>query len=289
MGRVQAVVLVSQFDGGTVVDYTAGGSLVGTLVSAGSGGLSLPHRSRIAPDGSLVVASAGTDRILRYDATTGTSLGEFIGVAGGLDYPVDMIFRPDGYVYVSSQLTNQVLRFSSTTGVRDLGWAASNASLSGPSGIAFDSSGNLYVSGRFSNNVVRFSSNGTFSLAFGTLSSPFGMAFHPDGSLLVASGGGSVVRFGSPSGTPSQTTWASGLNVPVGIEPAGDGSFLVAQYGASAISRLSANGTSLGTFTTGSPLNGPNFLTVVPEPSALAMALLGAGALLAYSRRRGRL
>ena len=269
MSPLRATVLVSQFTGGGVVDYSSAGSLLSTLVSSGSGGLSLPHRSRIALDGTLLVASAGTDRILQYHATSGAYLGEFIGVGGGLDYPVDMVFRPDGYVYVSSQLTDEVLRFSASTGVRDAGWSASSGLLDGPSGIAFDASGNLYVSGRFSNNVLRFSSNGTFSANLGTVSSAFGMTFHPDGSLLVSSGAGSVQRFTTPSGTPSQSTWASGLNVPVGIESAGDGTFLVAQFGANTITRFSSNGTSLGTFASGSPLNGPNFITVVPEPSTL--------------------
>jgi DNA-binding beta-propeller fold protein YncE len=267
-------ILVSQFDGDSVLSYSTNGTFQSTLVSPGAGGLDLPHRSRLAPDGTLVIASAGTDNILRFDAATGAFLGEFISASAGLDYPVDMVFRHDGFVYVSSQLSDQILRFDSTTGLRDLSWSASHASLSGPSGLAFDLSGNLYVSGRFSNNVVRFASDGSFSLAFGSVSSAFGLAFQTADSLLVASGAGSIQRFSNLSSSPVQTTWASGLNIPVGLEPVGDGTFLVAQYGATSLSQFNSDGTLLANLATGSPLNGPNFVTIIPEPSASMLALL---------------
>ncbi len=268
-------ILVSQFDGDSVLSYSTNGTFQSTLVSPGAGGLDLPHRSRLAPDGTLVVASAGTDNILRFDATTGTFLGEFISASAGLDYPVDMVFRHDGFVYVSSQLSNQILRFDSTTGLRDLSWSASHTSLSGPSGLAFDLSGNLYVSGRFSNNVVRFAPDGSFSLAFGAVTSAFGLAFQSVDSLLVASGAGSIQRFSNLTGSPAQTTWVSGLSIPVGLEPVGDGTFLVAQYGGSTLSQLNSDGVLLANLATGSPLSGPNFVTVVPEPSVSMLALLG--------------
>lgn len=278
-----AQVLVSNFNTDEVLLY--GDGVPSTLVAAGSGGLDQPHRTRIGLDGSLLVASAGTNEILRYHPTTGEFLGVFIGATEGLDYPVDMIFRPDGYLYVSSQLNNAVLRYDATTGARDLGWSASNASLAGPSGIAFDADGNLYVSGRFSNNVARFASDGTFSAVLGTVSSAFGMTFDAGGNLLVASGGGTVQMFSSPGGTPVQSTWAGGLSFPVGIEPVGDGTFLVAEYSASQVAHLAADGGALPDFASGPPLNGPNFITVVPEPASVVLALSGAFLFLRRQRR----
>ncbi len=282
----QATVLVSNFNSANITQFSASGMLETNLIAGGSGGLALPHRSRLAPDGTIVIASAATDNVLRYDAGTGAYLGEFIAASGGLDYPVDMIFHHDGFVYVSSQLTNQVLRFNATTGARDMGWAAADASLSGPSGIAFDSSGNLYVAGRFSNNVARFSENGTFSLAFGDVPSAFSIAFRADGSLLVNSGAnGTVEAFATPAAIPSQTTWISGLNVPVGIEPDANENFLIAEYGASQIRLIDGTtGSLLSIFASGAPLDGPNFLSVIPEPSTAALLVAAWG--LAFRRRR---
>jgi len=212
-----AIVLVSNFDGDSLVRFD--GAISNVLVAPGSGGLSLPHRSRIAPDGTLLVASAGTDTILRYNLQDGSYLGEFISAAGGLDYPVDMVFHSDSFLYISSQLNNQILRFDSSTGSLDNTWSAAHADLSGPSGFVFDDDGSFYVSGRFSNNVVQFAADGTFLRSFGTVSSAFGMVLHDNGSLLVASGGnGSVEAFTDLDNTPLQNSWATGLNIPVGIE-----------------------------------------------------------------------
>lgn len=131
----EATVLVSNFNSGNITQFSANGTLEANLISGGSGGLSQPHRSRLAPDGSIVIASAATDNVLRYNASTGAYIGEFIPSSGGLDYPVDMVFHHDGYVYVSSQLTNQVLRFDGTNGSL-LGTFASGGSLDGPNFIS---------------------------------------------------------------------------------------------------------------------------------------------------------
>jgi DNA-binding beta-propeller fold protein YncE len=292
-----AQVLVSDFNLDRIVRFAADGSSPSVLVAAGAGGLDLPHRSRVGPDGLLYVASAGTDQILRFNATSGTFVDVFAGSGGVLDYPVDLVFQPDGYLYASSQLTNSILRYDAATGVRDTGWSAQHASLAGPSGIVFDSAGNLFVAGRFSNNVVRFdAATGAHELTFGTVSSAFGLTFHPDGRLLAASGGsGSVVAFSAPaSATPASATFATGLNVPVGLElDSLTDTLLTANYGSGSISRAAlADGSALTAFASGGGLlSGPNFLTVstpapIPEPSAFAV-LVSLGALAsAFARRR---
>lgn len=281
----RAQLLVSDFNLHQLVRVETAAPSAGSasvFVSPGSGGLSLPHRSRLGPDGALYVASAGTDQILRFNASTGAALGVFAGPSGGaLDYPVDFVFRPDGYVYVSSQLTHTVLRFSAATGVRDSGWSASHPSLSGPSGLVFDASGHLYVAGRFSHNVVRFdAATGAHQLSFGSVSSAFGLALLPDGRLLAASGTtGTLQAFASPaSAAPAQSTFATGLSVPVGVEfDSISSTVLVANYGNGALSRHAlADGAFLGHLVApGGAFSGPNYFTVldatqVPEPATAA-------------------
>lgn len=297
----RAQLLVSDFNLHQLVRVETTGPTAGStsvLISPASGGLNLPHRSRLGPDGALYVASAGTDQILRFNASTGAPLGVFAGSSGGaLDYPVDFVFRPDGYVYVTSQLTHTVLRYSAATGARDTGWSASHASLSGPSGLVFDAAGRLYVAGRFSNNVVRFdASTGAHQLSFGSVSSAFGLALLPDGRLLAASGAGTVQAFAAPgSAAPAQSTFATGRSVPVGVEfDSISSTVLIANYGNGALSRHAlADGALLGNLVApGGALSGPNYFTVldaapIPEP-ATATILAGLSSLAARFFLRSR-
>jgi hypothetical protein len=65
----------------------------------------------------LFVSSLGTNEVLRYDGSTGASLGAFVTAgSGGLLFPQGLTFGPDGNLYVSSSATNQVLRYDGRTG-----------------------------------------------------------------------------------------------------------------------------------------------------------------------------
>ena len=290
-----AQVLVSDYNLARVLRYDADGANPAVLVTPASGGLDQPHRPRIGPDGRLYVASAGSDQILRYDAATGAFLDVFVSADSGVDYPVDFTFRPDGYLYVSSQGNSAILRYDAATGARDFSWLASSPDLFGPSGLAFDDAGNLYVSGRFSSNLARFDlATGAHELTFGDVPFALGMVLLPDGRLLAASGHDNTVEtFAAPgSAMPAQSTFATGLAFPVGLElDSLTDTLLMANYAGGSISRHSlADGAALAPFATGGLLSGPNYFTVltpaaVPEPSACA-ALTGLAALLLTSLLR---
>lgn len=283
---LRADVLISSFNESKILRYSDAGSFVSELISPGSGGLSLPHRSRIGPDGYLYVASAGTDSILRYNAVTGAYVDTFIGTSGGLVYPVDLIFHNDGYLYVSGQISNNVLRYDAATGARDMSYAVS---VDGPSGIAFDSGGNLYAAGRFTNTISRFNPAGSFSGSFAGGNQPFGLFMTSGGDLLSAAGSSnSVLRTMNPATAPSQITLVSaGLNLPVGVEIGPDGYLYVANYNVNTIGRYNAStGAFVDTFASGAVLAGPNYFTfVVPEPSALSFA---AAVIFAFMLLRGQ-
>src|SRR5262245_23962942 len=85
----------------------------------------------------LLVGSNRTSSVLRFDATTGGFLGEFIaGGSGGLVMPGGLAVGPDGNLYVASNGTNQILRYDGTTGAF-LGVFAAGKDLDKPSGIRF--------------------------------------------------------------------------------------------------------------------------------------------------------
>src|SRR5205823_3419834 len=56
-----------------------------------------------------------TNNVLRYNGTTGASMGTFAS-GGGLSAPTGLTFGPDGNLYVASQNTDSVLRYNGTTG-----------------------------------------------------------------------------------------------------------------------------------------------------------------------------
>lgn len=58
-------------------------------------GLAYPVGLTFGPDGNLYVSSAGTDRVLRFDRTTGAFIDDFVPHrSGGLRSPGDLLFMP---------------------------------------------------------------------------------------------------------------------------------------------------------------------------------------------------
>lgn len=71
---------------------------------------------RFGPDGKLYVGTPSSG-ILKYDPTTGASLGAFVAPgSGGLIDAYDMTFGDDGYLYVNSTQASKILRYDANTG-----------------------------------------------------------------------------------------------------------------------------------------------------------------------------
>ena len=134
--------------------------------------------------------------------------------------------------------------------------------LLGPLGLAFDSAGNLYVAESGANRIESFTPAGGLGSFLGILplNDPTGLAFDSAGNLYVANDN-AIVKF-TPAGGLG-TVFASGLSGPGFLE-----------------------------FTTdaGVPLRLANQAPAaqVPEPSTLAMLVLGLVSLFRTGRRRGR-
>ncbi|MEZ5658197.1 MAG: DUF4347 domain-containing protein [Burkholderiaceae bacterium] len=190
---------VSSELGDSVVEYLTDGTLVGTFVTAGSGGLNGSAGMAFGADGHLYVASYGGSEVLRYDGSTGAFIDVFVASGtGGLATPLGLNFGPDGMLYVSSRGANNLLRFDPVTGAPD---ASFNGNMNGgvPEDFVFAPNGEI-LAADIGGNVMRIDATTGASLgafiAFGTggLSSVAGLAFGPDGHLYVADQGADTIR-----------------------------------------------------------------------------------------------
>lgn len=302
VGMARAELLVSGFSSNAVYRYDEATGTLGTapFITTGSGQslLSQPHRVLMAPDGNLLVASAGNNRVLRYNGSTGAFLDAFIpGGSGTLSYPVDMTLGPGGLLYVSSQGSDAILRYNATTGAFvDTFVSSGEGGLDGPSGLVF-LNGDLYVAGRYSNKIHRYDANGdpvgtgVFD-SFG--SSVFGLEIGLDNRLYAVTGQ-SVLRYDPPVTGATETTFVSagsgGLNGAIGLDFGPDGDLYLTSFNTNSVIEYDGDtGGSPATYATAgsSGLSGPNFLTFrpVPEPSSAAFGVIGLAMLLRRSRLR---
>ena len=99
----------------TLIDPVSGASL-GTLVPAGSGGLSSPGSMLVLPPNRLLVASQANARVLEYDATTGAFVRVLVaGALSQLVGPWGMAIAADGALLVTGS-NGSIRRYDAETG-----------------------------------------------------------------------------------------------------------------------------------------------------------------------------
>ena len=134
------------------------GPILGVFVAAGAGGLNGPDVGIVfGPDGHLYVPSFFTNRVLKYDGSTGASLGTFIN--GGVvvcPQPRTIIFRPDGNVYVSSDSGDKVVKFTSAGTLIGDFITSGAGGLDGASGMIFAADKLVYVTSWRNDKVLRY-------------------------------------------------------------------------------------------------------------------------------------
>ena len=151
----------------------------------------------------MCVSSYLTNAVLRYDETTGASLG-YCATGGGLMRPTGVAFGPNGNVYVSNSNGNSVLRYDGQTGeFIDTFVASGSGGLFEPQALAFGPDGDLYVLNWFL-SVLRY--DGETGASLGVFATPifggaFDLVFGPDGDLYVTSFS-FVHRFDGETGAP---------------------------------------------------------------------------------------
>jgi streptogramin lyase len=158
-----------------------------------------PTGLTFGPDGNLYVSSSGSNQVLRFDGSTGASMGVFAS-GGGLRQPRGLVFGPDGNLYVCSSNTDEVLRYDGNTGVFLDSFAQGARE---PQYLVFGPGGFLYVSSFFFERGLIFGEVLRYNATTGDLVDVFaldasgatGLAFGPGGPLYVGSFSSSEVLF----------------------------------------------------------------------------------------------
>jgi DNA-binding beta-propeller fold protein YncE len=122
----------------TVIRYNGTtGALIGTFVTAGSGGLSSPRGLVFLPNGRLLVASFTNNALLQYNGTTGAFIGQFNN-GPAMTGPWGVRVGPDGNLYaVRSTGTIRVQSYKADTGLYLRSFVRADPPLISPTGLAF--------------------------------------------------------------------------------------------------------------------------------------------------------
>lgn len=210
-------------------------------------------------NGDLFVSAASANSVMRFEATTGSFLGNFVAPnAGGLGDPQGIAFGPDNHLYVASNSSNSVLRFNGQTGAF-IDVFATTDGMSWPAEINFRGN-HLYVSdfaGGATGRVSRFDAvTGAFvdHFAIGT-SLADGTSWDAAGDLYVSNyGTNSIRKYDGSTGNligdfvaPS----SGGLSGPLDNLFLPDGTLLVSSFNNGIIKHYDANGAFLGNAITG--------------------------------------
>ncbi|WP_069789848.1 hypothetical protein A5482_011520 [Cyanobacterium sp. IPPAS B-1200] len=204
-------------------------------------------------------------RIVKYDATTGEFLGEFISgfdlTANGLNFPEDLLFGSDGDLYISGLGGGGVQRFDGETGAYKETILETNPFTDRDliaAGLNFGPDGNLYISSVLNDNsIIRYNLEtkevDQFISPEFAPQIPSGSTFTPDDRLFL--NGTFVSLDGSPV-TVQQfdalTGQAEGFFVPPtnngGLTSAsrmvfdGEGNLYVSDFNGSQIVKFDSNG-----------------------------------------------
>ncbi len=186
-----------------------GASGTAVFVPSNSGGMAGGRGIIFDASGNLLVASIGTDQVLKFSGTTGAFLGQFVSTgSGGLDQPHSLAIGPDGNLYVGSTNLDAVFRYSGTSGAFiDTFVLPGSGGLDNPIGLTFDSTGRLYVASAFSREILQFSiePEAVFTVSLpGALTTPISVNFATASGSAV-SGNDFVITSGTITIAPGKS------------------------------------------------------------------------------------
>ena len=246
------------------------GAFLGQLPAATS---PTSHREMaFGPDGNLYVVDGIGNSVLRYDGTSGASLGAFIPAGRGLTNPSGLAFGPEGDLYVANGSDNRVKQYNGTTGMA----VRIFSGLSDPQSVTFRADGIMFVANRGFNDVRRFDRALNRFVVFVTagnagLSQPTALRFGPDGNLYVTSlGTGSVMRYDGQTGRFIDIfASGNGLVAPGGLVFGPDRELYVSDFASGSVLRFDGEtGAFIDTFIAAgtSGLNSPRYMVFTNAP-----------------------
>ena len=273
--------LVSSFFSDSVGRYDAKtGAFEGNFESGV--GLDGALAAKVGPDGLLYVASEASNQVKRYHVGTGDFVDNFIVAgSGGLNGPSGLAWDSSGNLLVSSFNGDSVLRYNGQTGAFiDIAVAGGSGGLNGPdNGTLIGSDGLLYVPSYFSNQIIRYDLQAQTSEVFvNGIGRPRVLVFEGD-HLYVTSETADAVRRYELDGTFVDNFIQPGsaiLDEPVGLA-FHNNSWFVSSASMDKVLQFDAGGTLVNAnfIPAGSGgINGPVFITAIPEPGVLVPCLL---------------
>jgi sugar lactone lactonase YvrE len=163
------------------------------MLDTGTLGLYRPRGLAIAPDGTVLIADTGRNRIvrLRSDGSLIDTIGPEVGGPARIRQPTDVAVGPDGQIFVVNGEDGEVLRLS-PSGRYERDWAVLPADTERGSHLAIGADRSVWVSEPEGRRVSRFTFDGApagvvdQTTAGRLLRVPVGIALGPDGTLYVA-------------------------------------------------------------------------------------------------------
>jgi sugar lactone lactonase YvrE len=190
--------------------------------------LNEPEGILFLPDGSLVVAEQGTNRLLRYDFRT-RAVAKFLQLENrtnqaGVD---NIFFDAQHQQLVVPDSPNGTILFVNTDGkvTRTL-----PAHLVRPTGVALEANGALIVADEYGNRIVRVDPETGAVSPLARLPTPDDVVVDTRGDLCAVTLGDNAVHC-LLAGTGTDTIVARGLGQPQGILFDTDGNLIVAEPG----------------------------------------------------------
>jgi NHL repeat len=195
-------------------------------------GLGAPAQVAVDGQGTVYVADAGNNRIVRI---TAAGVSSYLGL--GLKAPSGVAVDLSGNVYVADAGNSRVVKISAIVGAQTT-VPIDAATLLSPSSLTVDSVGNLYILDTGSGKVIEVPISGGQQLVnLPSGLTPVALSVDLAGDLFVADSSSlSVIEV--PLNATSGTTILSGLTTPVGLAIDSFGSLYLADAAKSSITAI---------------------------------------------------
>ncbi len=213
-------VYISDVRAGAIKQYTQDGKLSQFL-----SGLRSPEGMAFLPDGSMVIAEQGTNRLLRYDFASGT-LAPFLNLMNNTgQLGVDGIFWNGSELIVPDSPNGTVLAVSADgKSVRQIA-----SGLARPTGAWAEADGSLLIADENGNAVFRLHPDGTLKQV-ASLSVPDDVAVDANGNVFIAAIGDNAIHVITAQDN-QDIVLVKGLIDPQGIIFDVDGNLIVTDSG----------------------------------------------------------